>query len=34
MKQNGSQGGWLFISITTDSDKAVAQVRLSADRAR
>lgn len=34
MKQNGSKGGWLFIAITTDSDKAVAQVRLSADRAR
>jgi len=34
MKQNGSQGGWLFIAITTDSDKASAQVRLSADRAK
>lgn len=34
MKQNGSKGGWLFISITTDSDRAIAQVRLSADRAK
>ncbi len=34
MKQNGSQGGWLFIAITTDSDKASAQVRLSVDRAK
>lgn len=34
MKQNGSKSGWLFIAITTDSDKASAQVRLSADRAK
>lgn len=34
MKQNGSRGGWLFISITTESEKASAQVRLSADRAK
>jgi hypothetical protein len=34
MTQGDGKGGWLFIAITSDSEQADVQVRLSADRTR
>jgi hypothetical protein len=34
MTQEKAKGGWAFIAIVTESDKAAVQVRLSADRVK